>query len=59
MRWDSLPSTLVLTSKSSEIPDEVGLTTEVKLIKLNDKSLVIDYENQNDGPPDHYLRVKK
>jgi hypothetical protein len=59
VRWDALPPTLVLTCKTSEIPDEVGKTTEVKLIKLNDRSLAIEYANQNGNPPGHYTRVKK
>jgi hypothetical protein len=59
VRWDALPPTLVLTCKTSEIPDEVGKTTEVKLIKLDDNSLAIEYANQNGSPPGHYTRVKK
>jgi hypothetical protein len=59
VRWDSLPATLVLTCKTSEIPDEVGETMEVKLIKLDDKSLAIEYANQNGSPSGHYTRVKK
>jgi hypothetical protein len=59
VRWDALPPTLVLTCKTSGIPDEVGKTTEVKLIKLDDKSLAIEYGNQNGSPPGHYTRVKK
>jgi hypothetical protein len=59
VRWDALPATLVLTCKTSEIPDEVGKTTEVKLVKLDDKSLAIEYANQNGSPSGHYTRVKK
>ena len=59
VRWDALPPTLVLTRKTSEIPGEVGKTTEVKLIKLDDKSLAIEYANQNGSPSGHYTRVKK
>jgi hypothetical protein len=59
VRWDALPATLVLTCKTSEIPDEVGKSTEVKLIKLDDKSLAIEYANQNGSPSGHYTRVKK
>ncbi len=57
VRWDSLPATLVLTCKTSEVPDEIGKTTEVKLIKLNDRSLAIEYANQNGSPSGHYTRV--
>ena len=56
VRWDALPATLVLTCKTSEIPDEVGKTTEMKLIKLDDKSLACKYANKYVG---HYTRVKK
>ena len=59
VRWDALPPTLVLTCKTSEIPDEVGKTTQVRLIKLDDKSLAIEYANQNGSPPGHYTQVKK
>jgi hypothetical protein len=58
VRWDSLPATLVLTCKTSEVPEEVGKTTEVKLIKLDDKSLAIEYANQNGSPSGHYTRGK-
>jgi hypothetical protein len=59
VRWDALPPTLVLTCKTSEIPDEVGKTTEVRLIKLDDRRLAIEYANQNGSPPGHYTRVKQ
>src|SRR5713226_3235066 len=56
VRWDALPATLVLTCKTSEIPDAVGKTTEVKLIKLDDKSLAFKYASKEVG---RYTRVKK
>ncbi len=59
VRWDSLPPTLVLTCRTSEVPNEVGKTTEVKLIKLDDKGLAVEYANQNGSPSGHYTRVKK
>jgi len=59
VRWDALPPTLVLTCKTSDIPDQVGKTTEVKLIKLDDKSLAIEYANKSSNPPGRYTRVKK
>jgi hypothetical protein len=59
VRWDALPPTLVLTCTSSEIPAEVAKTTEVKLVKLDDKSLAIEYANRNGSPSGHYTRVKK
>jgi len=59
IRWDSLPATLVLTCKGSEIPDEIGKTMEVKLIKLDDTSLAIEYANQNGSPSGQYTRATK
>jgi hypothetical protein len=59
VRGDALPATLVLTCKTSEIPAEVGKTTVVKLVKLDDRSLAIEYANQNGSPSGHYTRVKK
>ena len=59
VRWDALPPTLVLTCKTSENPEEVGKILEVKLIKLDDKSLAIKYANQNGSPSGHYTHVKK
>ena len=56
VRWDALPATLILTCKTSEIPDEVGKITEVKLIELDDKSLAFKYATKYVG---HYSRVKK
>jgi len=56
VRWDALPPTLVLTCKTSEIPDEVGKTTEVKLIQLDDESLAVKHANPD---VDRYARVKK
>ena len=59
VRWDALPPTLVLTCTSSEIPAEVAKTTEVKLVKLDEKSLAIEYANRASSPSGHYARVKK
>jgi hypothetical protein len=59
VRWDALPATLVLTCTSSDVPEEVGKTTEVKLVKLDDKSLAIEYTNRDGSPSGHYARVKK
>jgi hypothetical protein len=56
MRWDALPPTLVLTCKTSEVPDEVGKTTEVMLVELNDKSLTVKRASPD---VDRYARVKK
>jgi hypothetical protein len=56
VRWDALPPTLVLTCKTSEVPDEVGKTTELKVIELDDKSLAVKRAGQD---ADRYARVKK
>jgi hypothetical protein len=59
VRWDALPPTLALTCTASEVPEEVGQTTEVKLVKLDDKALAIEYANPNGSPSGHYARVPK
>jgi hypothetical protein len=56
VRWDALPATLVLICKTSEIPELVGNTMEVKLIKLDDKNLAFKYPSKEVG---HYTRAKK
>ncbi len=58
VRWDALPPTLVLTCTTSEIPEEVGKALEVKLVKLDDKTLAVEYTDQA-GPPGRYTRAKK
>jgi hypothetical protein len=58
VRRGSCPATLVLTCTTSEIQGEAGRTTEVKLIKLDDTSLAVEYANQNGNPPGDYARVK-
>src|SRR5262249_48296356 len=50
VRWDALPPTLVLTCKTSRVPGQAGKTTEVKIIKLDDRNLAIEYGNQNGSP---------
>src|SRR5262245_7847389 len=56
VRWDALPPTLVLTCKTSEVPEEVGTTTEVKLTQLDEKNLAV----QRASPDvDRYARAKK
>jgi hypothetical protein len=59
VRWDALPPTLVLTCKTCEIQELVGKTTEVKLSKLDDRSLAIEYANPNGSPSGHYTRARK
>jgi hypothetical protein len=59
VREKALPATLVLKCKTSEIPGNVGKTMEVKIVKLDDKYLAIEYQNQNASPPGRYTRMKK
>ena len=57
VRWNALPPTLVLTCKTSDDPTVVGTKDVVKLIKLDDKELVISYPSSEFKW--QYLRVKK
>src|SRR5262245_14852754 len=50
VRWDALPPTLVLTCKTSEVEDEVGKTTEVKLVRLDDDNLAVQHANETAVP---------
>jgi hypothetical protein len=56
VRSDTLPATLFLTCKTSEIPDEVGTTREVTLIRLDDESLAVMHGSQT---VERYARVKQ
>ena len=56
VRGDSLPATLVLTCKTSNLAEVVGKTTEVKLIRLDDDALAIEDASQT---VDHYARQRK
>jgi hypothetical protein len=56
IRWDALPPTLVLTCKSSDVDEEVGVTREVKLVQLDDKNLAIDRAKESVSL---YARVNK
>jgi hypothetical protein len=53
---DSLPATLVLTCKKSDAESEVGKSSEVKVLKLDDKNLAIGYKTDFVG---RYTRLKK
>lgn len=57
VRWDALPPTLVTTCKTSDDPKAVGNKDEVKLIKLDDKVLVVTYPSSDFQW--QYSRVKK
>jgi len=56
VRWDTEPATLVLTCKTSEITEEVGKVTTMKLVKLTDTTLAFDRPSRDLG---HYTREKK
>ncbi len=56
VRGGTLPSTLVLTCKTSEVTGQVGKIEELQLIKLDDKGFAIAHAEQSMG---HYTRVKK
>jgi hypothetical protein len=56
VRWDALPPTLVLSCRTSDDPDSLGKTSEVKLIQLDDEVLAYQYPGQR---PARYTRVKK
>jgi hypothetical protein len=56
VRSDDPPHTLVLTCTKSEIEDEIGQTTELKLVTLNDENLVVKGEAAD---ANRYARVKK
>jgi hypothetical protein len=53
VRWDALPPTLVLTCKTSEIPEELG---KLKLIQLDDETLKAQYARQD---AHRYARIIK
>ena len=55
LRWDALPPTLVRTCKTSDDPDLVGKTWDVKLVRLDDKSLAC--EEARGYPPDSFTRL--
>jgi len=58
VRWDALPPTLVLTCKTSELQEEVGQSTEVKLIRLDGEGLAVKHANQT-PEVERYARAKK
>jgi hypothetical protein len=53
IRWNALSPTLVLTCKTSEIPEELG---KLRLIQLDDKTLEVKHAKQS---AHRYARVKK
>ena len=61
VHWDALPPTLALTCKTSDNPNAIGKTVEVKLIRLDDAALGYHYANETKVSPFtwSYSRVKK
>lgn len=59
VRGDALPAILALTCKTADFPEAVGNTKELKLIKLDDQSLAVEYANPNGSPSGQYTRVKR
>ena len=65
VRWNALPPTLVLSCKTSDDPDLVGKTSEVKLTQLDDQTLAYQFPGyrppgEPPNPATHrYKRVKK
>ena len=61
VRWNALPPTLVLSCKTSDDPDLVGKTSEVKLTQLDDETLAYQFPGgPNPGVGTHrYKRLKK
>lgn len=61
VRWKSLPPTLALTCKTSDEPGrrDVGKTSEVKLVQLDDEALAYEDPEYLGGQPVRYTRVKK
>lgn len=46
VRWTTLPPTLVRTCRTSDDPDLVGKTWDVKLVQLDDEALAYQYPDQ-------------
>jgi hypothetical protein len=59
VRWNALPPTLVLACKTSDDPDFVGKTSDVKLIQLDDEALAYQYAGTEDKNVYRLTRVKK
>jgi hypothetical protein len=57
VRWNSLPPTLVRTCKTSDDPDLVGKTWEVRLIQLDGVDLAYQYPDQY--PSGHLVRFTR
>jgi hypothetical protein len=56
VRWDALPPTLVLTCKTSDDSAYTGKTLDVKILQLDNATLIFQYQN---ATPNRYVRDKK
>ena len=59
VRWDALPPTLVLTCTVSGVGEDVSKARELKLVKLDDKNLVVRHPHPDGGLSGEYVRAKK
>jgi hypothetical protein len=53
LRWDTLPPTLALSCRTSDDPAYASRTLEVKVVRLDDARLVLQYQEQT---PARYTR---
>lgn len=61
VRWNAIPPTMALTCKTSNEPGrrDIGKTSELKLVQLDDESLAYEDPEYQGGQPIRYMRVKK
>jgi hypothetical protein len=57
LRWNALPPTLVLACRTSDDPDFVGKTSEVRLIQMDDEAIAYQYAGNEQVI--RYERVKR
>ena len=55
----ALPATLELNFKATDLSELVGTTMRVKILKLDDKNLTVEYAHPNGSPSGRYERGKK
>jgi hypothetical protein len=58
VRWDALPPTLVLACKTSDDPESIGKTGNVKLVQLDDEGLGYQY-SENPKQTRRYSRLRE
>lgn len=59
--WNALPPTLALTCETSDEPGarDVGRTSKIKLVQLDDENLAYEDPEYQGGQPILYTRLKK